>query len=114
MRGLIPQGPTVLSHNDAQENNILSSLEDATKIILIDYEYGMWNPRYYDLGNFLNEWICDNAYPKGTGIAYFLQNWPTEQEIQEVTKCYYKLEQEKAGQSAEWSMELAVCQEAVR
>ena len=44
LRNLVPRDKIVFSHNDAQENNILSSLENATKIILIDYEYGMWNP----------------------------------------------------------------------
>ena len=41
-------------------------------MILIDYEYGMWNPQYYDLANYLNELVLDNAYPKGTGVAYYM------------------------------------------
>ena len=44
LRSLVPRGKIVLSHNDCQENNILSSLHDATQVVLIDYEYGMWNP----------------------------------------------------------------------
>ena len=78
LRNLVPRDKIVFSHNDAQENNILSSLANATKIILIDYEYGMWNPQYYDLANYLNEFVCDNAYPKGTGVAYYMDNWPTD------------------------------------
>lgn len=81
LRAYIPDGPKVLSHNDAQENNILASLEDATKLLLIDYEYGMWNPQMYDLGNYLNEWCCDNAFPMGSGVDYQLCNWPTDEEI---------------------------------
>ena len=44
LRDLVPRDKIVLSHNDVQENNILSSLNDATQLVLIDYEYGNWNP----------------------------------------------------------------------
>merc|ERR1712060_1010502 len=81
IKGLVNRENIVFSHNDAQENNILASLADATKIVLIDYEYGMWNPMYYDLGNYLNEWICDNAHPRDPGIHYYFDNWPAESEI---------------------------------
>ena len=77
LRALVPRDKIVLSHNDIHENNILSSLEDATEIILIDYEYGMWNPQYYDIATYLNEYTLDNAYPKGKGVRYYLENWPT-------------------------------------
>ena len=60
-------------------------------MLLIDYEYGMWNPRYYDLGNYCNEMICDNAYPGGTGIAYFMQNWPSDREIESLARSYWEL-----------------------
>ena len=91
LRACIPSGTVLMCHNDAQENNILSSIEDTTKIILIDYEYGMWNPQMYDLGNYLNEFCLDNAYPLGTGVAYALSNWPTEEEIVKITRLYYQL-----------------------
>lgn len=88
LRGLISRDKIVFSHNDAQENNILSNLDDATKIMLIDYEYGMWNPEYYDVAHYLNEYCCDNAYPKGTGVAYYLENWPEDDEIATLTQHY--------------------------
>ena len=59
------------------------------RVVLIDYEYGNWNPKMYDLANYLNEWCCDNNYPAACGIAHFLQNWPTEEEIVAVTRTYY-------------------------
>ena len=46
LRALVARDEIVFSHNDVQENNILTSLEDNSKIFLIDYEYGMWNPKY--------------------------------------------------------------------
>ena len=92
LRSLVSREKIVFSHNDCQENNILSSLEDETKIFLIDYEYGMWNPQYYDLGNYLNEMICDNAYAKEPGIKYYMENWPKDDEIEYLTKQYMMLE----------------------
>ena len=59
--------------------------------MLIDYEYGMWNPEMYDIANYLNEFCCENAYPLGTGVAYPLANWPTEAEIVNISKLYYEL-----------------------
>jgi len=32
----------VLSHNDGQENNILTSFENPVNIMIIDYEYIGW------------------------------------------------------------------------
>ena len=78
---LVPRGgPISLSHNDAQENNILMSLADNEKIILIDYEYGGWNPFVYDLANYIDECMLDNAYPKGVGVKVYYNNLPTAPE----------------------------------
>lgn len=56
-------------------------MEDATRFILIDYEYGMWNPQGYDLACYLNEMVCDNAYPLGVGVHHYMRNFPSEGEI---------------------------------
>ena len=44
---------------------MLSSLKNREKIVLIDYEYGNWNPRAYDIANFFNEFCFDNVAPHG-------------------------------------------------
>lgn len=89
---LVPRdSEIVLAHNDAQENNILTSLEDNTKITLIDYEYGGWNPMAMDIANYLNECAIDNAYPKGFGIKYYPENFPSEFERNSLIKSYLKL-----------------------
>ena len=82
----MPRNNVVFSHNDCQENNILTSLRDATDIALIDFEYGMWNPEYYDIGNYLNEFVMDNAYPFDNGIALYPRNFPTNKEIEQIVK----------------------------
>ena len=92
MKALVPREQICLSHNDVLEGNILVNLTDNTEIMLIDYEFGMWNPEYYDLANYLNEWCCDNAHPdQNCCIAYYIENWPTLAEIQELTKHYFLL-----------------------
>lgn len=48
--------PLVLSHNDLQYGNIMST--DAG-VVLIDFEYTSYNPRGYDLGNHFCEWAYD-------------------------------------------------------
>jgi len=77
--------------------------------VLIDYEYGMWNPMMYDIANYLNEFCCDNAYPLGTGVAYPLANWPKEDEIVNITRLYYQLQ----NPAAAWSSSDPECQKAV-
>ena len=92
LRSLVPRENVVFCHNDTNETNILSSLEDATKILLIDYEYGNWNPRFFDLAIYINEHICENVYSKGTGIAYYMANWPSDGEIEHLVRAYFTLQ----------------------
>ena len=42
--------------------------------MLIDFEYIGWYPRAYDLANYINETMLDNAYPLGNGIKMYLNN----------------------------------------
>ena len=88
---LVPREHIALCHNDVQEGNILMKLTDASKISLIDFEYGMWNPMCYDLGNYLNEMVCDNSYPHGVGIRFYWENQASDEEIELITKHYFKL-----------------------
>ena len=91
---LLPRRDIVLSHNDGQENNILSSLYDPQKIMLIDFEYIGMNPRAFDLANYCNETVIDNAYPLRNGIAYYLENFIKDEEqtllLTEYLKNYYE------------------------
>jgi thiamine kinase-like enzyme len=47
--------PIVISHCDGQELNVLMDKKDNEKLILIDCEYGGWNPFAYDIANYLIE-----------------------------------------------------------
>ena len=63
------------------------------ELILIDYEYAKWNPMAYDIANFVNESMVDNAYPAKNGVAWFPDNMLTVSEIAKMgshyLKCYY-------------------------
>lgn len=89
---LVPRhGNIVLGHCDTQENNILTSLQDNEKLMLIDYEYGDWNPMAYDIANYFNEFCCDNVAPHGVfdcGIQYYEKNFPTRPEREIFAKEY--------------------------
>lgn len=80
----------VLSHNDTAEGNILASLTDSTKLTLIDYEYGGWNPIAMDIAHYLNECCIDDAHPMDVGVKLYLENFPSENERHELIKYYIR------------------------
>lgn len=51
------RSPVAFCHNDAQEGNWLRRHADG-ELVLIDYEYGGYNPIAYDLANY----FCEHAY----------------------------------------------------
>jgi thiamine kinase-like enzyme len=73
--------PIVLAHNDAQENNIMMINGENEKIVMIDFEYGGWNPFSFDIANYISELSLDNAHPKGNGCKVYPSNFPSKQEI---------------------------------
>lgn len=58
--------------------------------MIIDYEYGGWNPMAMDLANYLNETMKDNAYPYENGITVYIDNCMPDHEVREMTVCYMK------------------------
>ena len=50
--------------------------------MLIDYEYGNWNPRAYDIANFFNEFCFDNVAVGefNCGMQYYENNFPSQAE----------------------------------
>ncbi|OQR86068.1 choline/ethanolamine kinase [Thraustotheca clavata] len=47
--------PVVFCHNDLNYSNIMLT-HDTNDIIFIDFEFGHYNPRGFDLGNYFGEW----------------------------------------------------------
>ena len=99
-RGLICRDDIVLSHCDTQENNILAAYENSTQLTLIDYEYADWNPMQFDIANYLNETMIDNAHPKDFGIAYYPDNMPSDGERLEFLSKYLALYYDKFVKSS--------------
>ena len=91
-RSLMCREKVVFSHCDAHEYNILAMRRDATKTMLIDFEYCGWQPRAFDLANYLNEVAFDNVYPYKKGIALYTQNLMGEAEIRDFLTQYLRHE----------------------
>ncbi|KAJ2386209.1 hypothetical protein GGI23_006543, partial [Coemansia sp. RSA 2559] len=67
--------PVVFSHNDLLSGNIIMS-ESKDQVFFIDYEYGMYNYRAFDIANHFNEYAgfeCDySRYPaKDAQLKWF-------------------------------------------
>jgi thiamine kinase-like enzyme len=82
--------PTVLSHNDIHQNNILMRLADNRDLLLIDNEYAGWNPMAMDIAIYINEVMIDNSHPCDNGVKEYIDNAMTEHEVEKLIKCYMK------------------------
>ena len=61
-KDILSKSRIVFSHNDLMPTNIIGGLEgcnrkDAMKVSMIDYEYGDWNYREFDLANHFGEFV---------------------------------------------------------
>eukprot|EP01102_Stenamoeba_stenopodia_P000226 TRINITY_DN10194_c0_g1_i1.p1 TRINITY_DN10194_c0_g1~~TRINITY_DN10194_c0_g1_i1.p1 ORF type:complete len:618 (+),score=161.12 TRINITY_DN10194_c0_g1_i1:61-1854(+) len=81
--------PIVFCHNDLQEGNIMWDQADEN-IRFIDFEYGNYNYRGFDIANHFCEWMFDYSkqeypyfttepgrYPTETQMKHFLRNYLT-------------------------------------
>lgn len=80
--------PIAFCHNDALECNWLMNNLNNSDIMLIDYEYGLWNPMAMDIANYLNECMLDNSYPGKNGIEIYLDNFMEPDELREMSRTY--------------------------
>lgn len=54
----------MFSHNDIQENNVMISNKNKTKLTMIDFEYSMPNFRGFDIAAYINESYIDYHNPE--------------------------------------------------
>ena len=104
---LVPRdSPIVLSHNDAQENNILIAKANNRKLLVIDYEYAGWEGMASDLANHLNELMFDND-----SLIDYVENDASEEEVRafltRYLKHYYERVLTKQGSVASWDEYIA-------
>ncbi|PRQ46433.1 putative ethanolamine kinase [Rosa chinensis] len=80
--------PVVFSHNDLLSGNIMANDEEE-KLYFIDFEYGSYNYRGFDIGNHFNEYAgyeCDySLYPTKEEQYHFFRHYLGPDKPQEVS-----------------------------
>ncbi|CAM8966326.1 unnamed protein product [Rhodiola kirilowii] len=80
--------PVVFAHNDLLCGNIMVN-EAEEKLYFIDFEYGSYNYRGFDIGNHFNEYAgyeCDyNLYPTKDEQYHFFKNYLNPDGLGEVS-----------------------------
>ncbi|RZC69859.1 hypothetical protein C5167_033009 [Papaver somniferum] len=70
--------PVVYSHNDLLSGNLMLN-DDEEKLYFIDFEYGSYSYRGYDIGNHFNEYAgfdCDySLYPNKDAQYHFFRHY---------------------------------------
>jgi ethanolamine kinase len=73
------RSPTVFCHNDVLAGNVLLEEGEPARLHLIDFEYGCYSPRGFDVANHWNEWA-------GFDCAY--ERYPTEAQQRRFASSY--------------------------
>ncbi|XP_043703118.1 probable ethanolamine kinase isoform X2 [Telopea speciosissima] len=80
--------PVVFAHNDLLSGNLMLN-EDEEKLYFIDFEYGSYSYRGYDIGNHFNEYAgfdCDySLYPDKDAQDLFFRHYLQPDKPQEVS-----------------------------
>ncbi|GLJ16892.1 hypothetical protein SUGI_0291430 [Cryptomeria japonica] len=81
--------PVVFAHNDLLSGNLMLN-EKEDKLYLIDFEYGSYNFRGYDIGNHFNEYAgfeCDyNLYPDKDSQYHFFRHYLSPDDPESVSE----------------------------
>ncbi|KAJ4958289.1 hypothetical protein NE237_025400 [Protea cynaroides] len=81
--------PVVFAHNDLLSGNLMHN-EDEEKLYFIDFEYGSYSYRGYDIGNHFNEYAgfdCDySLYPDKDAQYLFFRHYLQPEKPQEVSE----------------------------
>jgi thiamine kinase-like enzyme len=89
LKEILPKGKesVVFSHNDIHSQNILA-LNRSEKLVLIDYEYGCYNYRGYDIANFFNEATLDYTLPEYPYFTLDQNKYPSQDDLMDFIKYY--------------------------
>ncbi|KAI8784068.1 choline/ethanolamine kinase-like isoform X1 [Biomphalaria glabrata] len=85
--------PIVFCHNDLQGGNILladKATPQTPRMTIIDWEYGHYNYRGFDLGNHFNEWMFDYTMTDKPGFSFVCSNFPSKEKQFQFFKTYLK------------------------
>ncbi|KAG8487325.1 hypothetical protein CXB51_020894 [Gossypium anomalum] len=82
-------GPVVFAHNDLLSGNLMLN-DEQDKLYIIDFEYGSYNYRGFDIGNHFNEYAgyeCDySLYPSKEEQHHFLRHYLQPEKPYEVSE----------------------------
>ncbi|TYJ24527.1 hypothetical protein E1A91_A08G266400v1 [Gossypium mustelinum] len=82
-------GPVVFAHNDLLSGNLMLN-DEQDKLYIIDFEYGSYNYRGFDIGNHFNEYAgyeCDySLYPSKEEQYHFLRHYLQPEKPYEVSE----------------------------
>ncbi|XP_010533172.1 PREDICTED: probable ethanolamine kinase [Tarenaya hassleriana] len=104
--------PVVFAHNDLLSGNLMLN-EEEEKLYLIDFEYGSYNYRGFDIGNHFNEYAgydCDySLYPSKEEQYHFLRHYlrpnkPHEVSEAELDSLYVEADVYKLASHLYWAV----------
>ncbi|XP_010250052.1 PREDICTED: probable ethanolamine kinase isoform X1 [Nelumbo nucifera] len=96
LKGLtdVLDAPVVFAHNDLLSGNLMLN-DDEEKLYFIDFEYGSYSYRGYDIGNHFNEYAgfdCDyNLYPDKDEQYHFFRHYLQPENPEEVSVKYLEV-----------------------
>lgn len=109
IKSIYPKSPLVLSHNDFLNGNILKCPDG--KFTLIDYEYATYNPRAFDLANFITESLFDYDFADHPKFKYHPEKRDGPEATRDLVKWYILYSCQKEDISQERAFELANSEE---
>ncbi|KAI3879285.1 hypothetical protein MKX03_024260 [Papaver bracteatum] len=104
--------PVVYSHNDLLSGNLMLN-DDEEKLYFIDFEYGSYSYRGYDIGNHFNEYAgfdCDySLYPNKDAQYHFFRNYlkpdvPQEVSDKDLEALYVETDSYKLASHLYWAL----------
>nr|BAD36072.1 putative ethanolamine kinase 1 [Oryza sativa Japonica Group] len=106
--------PVVFSHNDLLSGNLmLNDLEGKHRLYFIDFEYGSYSYRGYDIANHFNEYAgydCDySLYPDKNSQYHFFRNYlqpdrPSEVQLQDLDALYVETNTYRLASHIYWAL----------
>lgn len=104
--------PVVFAHNDLLSGNLMLN-EEEERLYLIDFEYGSYNYRGFDIGNHFNEYAgydCDYTfYPTKEEQYHFIKHYlqpdkPDEVSVREVESVFIETDAYKLASHLYWAV----------
>ena len=74
----------MFSHNDVHEGNILYQAglkASQRKLTMIDFEYGGYNHRSFDIANHFCEWMYCYDVKTAPYYVYNYEHWPSDRNV---------------------------------